>query len=154
MSDDDLGIRLVGDDVLAPCVDGIDRPVPVARRGGVHRRAARRSRHGSPTFLPRYSSVHRGAGWKSQLATVAYEEARGPPPRPSPAGSDRDDVAIICRNTTEAINHLAYRLGLERRRRRGDDRRRAPRQPAAVVAGSPVAATSTAAPTARSTPTT
>ena len=25
---------------------------------------------------------------------------------------DRDDVAIICRNTTEAINHLAYRLRL------------------------------------------
>ena len=26
--------------------------------------------------------------------------------------SGTDDVAIICRNTTEAINHLAYRLGL------------------------------------------
>ena len=29
--------------------------------------------------------------------------------RPTGAG---DDVAIICRNTTEAINHLAYRLRL------------------------------------------
>ena len=28
--------------------------------------------------------------------------------------SGTDDVAIICRNTTEAINHLAYRLGLGR----------------------------------------
>ena len=26
------------------------------------------------------------------------------------AGRDSDDIAIICRNTTEAINHLAYRL--------------------------------------------
>jgi selenocysteine lyase/cysteine desulfurase len=26
--------------------------------------------------------------------------------------ADRDDIAIICRNTTEAINHLAYRLRL------------------------------------------
>ena len=30
------------------------------------------------------------------------------------AGAGRDDdVAIICRNTTEAINHLAYRLRFE-----------------------------------------
>jgi selenocysteine lyase/cysteine desulfurase len=27
--------------------------------------------------------------------------------------SGTDDVAIICRNTTEAINHLAYRLRLQ-----------------------------------------
>jgi selenocysteine lyase/cysteine desulfurase len=64
-------------------------------------------------FLPWYSSVHRGVGYKSRRATAAYEEARvaalafaGRPP-------DEDDVAIICRNTTEAINHLAYRLQLE-----------------------------------------
>jgi selenocysteine lyase/cysteine desulfurase len=55
--------------------------------------------------------VHRGAGYKSQLATAAYEDAR------EAVGSfagrtGRDDVAIICRNTTEAINHLAYRLPL------------------------------------------
>src|SRR5439155_919614 len=45
--------------------------------------------------------------------TAEYEEARA-------AALDfagraaRDDVAIICRNTTEGINHLAYRLRLER----------------------------------------
>ena len=34
----------------------------------------------------------------------------------SPAGATSDDdVAIFCRNTTEAINHLAYRLRLEPR---------------------------------------
>ena len=72
-------------------------------------------------FVPWYSSVHRGAGYKSQLATVAYEDARTAAlgfARPGryagrgrPAG---DDVAIICRNTTEALNHLAYRLRLGR----------------------------------------
>ncbi len=61
-------------------------------------------------FLPWYSSVHRGAGYKSRFATAAYEDAR--------AGAhhfarrDGDDVVVLCRNTTEAINHLAYRLGL------------------------------------------
>jgi len=55
--------------------------------------------------------VHRGAGYKSQLATAAYEDAREAIRRFA-GRSDRDDVAIICRNTTEAINHLAYRLPL------------------------------------------
>ena len=75
MSDVDLGIRLVGDDVLAPCLDGIDRPylsldaaASTAAPPSVAARVA--------DVLPRYSSVHRGAGWKSQLSTVAYEEAR------------------------------------------------------------------------------
>jgi selenocysteine lyase/cysteine desulfurase len=64
-------------------------------------------------MVPWYSSVHRGAGWKSQIATAAYEEARAA--IQSFAGRDgRDDVAILCRNTTEAINHLAYRLSLRR----------------------------------------
>ena len=82
-------------------------------------------------FVPWYSSVHRGAGYKSQMATAAYEEARAA--ALAFAGREgRDDIAILCRNTTEAINHLAYRLRLSRRRRGGDHRGRAPRQPAAL----------------------
>jgi selenocysteine lyase/cysteine desulfurase len=62
-------------------------------------------------FVPFYSSVHRGAGFKSQFATARYEEAREA--ALGFAGREgRDDVAIICRNTTEAINHLAYRMNL------------------------------------------
>ena len=53
--------------------------------------------------------MHRGAGWKSQLATAEYEDARAA--ALAFAGRSGDaDVAIIVRNTTEAINHLAYRL--------------------------------------------
>src|SRR5438552_4620195 len=64
-------------------------------------------------FLPSYSSVHRGAGWKSQLATAEYEEARSAALAfAGRHGRGQDDVAIFCRNTTEAINHLAYRLRL------------------------------------------
>ena len=63
-------------------------------------------------LLPRYASVHRGAGHKSQLTTAAYEDARDA--ILAFAGrSGTGDVAIVCRNTTEAINHLAYRLRLQ-----------------------------------------
>jgi selenocysteine lyase/cysteine desulfurase len=64
-------------------------------------------------FLPWYSSVHRGAGHKSQASTRAYENARSAAlafaGRTPGAG---DDVAIFCRNTTEALNILAHRLRL------------------------------------------
>ena len=64
-------------------------------------------------FLPWYSSVHRGAGYKSRAATDAYEQARAAILAVRRAAEHGDDVAIICRNTTEAINHLAYRLRLD-----------------------------------------
>ena len=45
------------------------------------------------------------------MATAGYEDARAA--AQSFAGrTGGHDVAIICRNTTEAINHLAYRLQL------------------------------------------
>jgi selenocysteine lyase/cysteine desulfurase len=45
------------------------------------------------------------------VSTAAYESARQQ--ALAFAGrADGDDVAILCRNTTEAINHLAYRLRL------------------------------------------
>jgi selenocysteine lyase/cysteine desulfurase len=104
-------MHLVGDSIDVPCVDGTDRPYvaldAAASTGALPAVAARVS-----DFLPWYSSVHRGAGYKSQLATAAYESAREAALAfAGRAGSA--DVAIICRNTTEAINHLAYRLRLD-----------------------------------------
>jgi selenocysteine lyase/cysteine desulfurase len=64
-------------------------------------------------FLPWYSSVHRGAGFRSRRATHAYEEARRAVLAFAGRDPDGPDVAILCRNTTEAINHLAYRLRLD-----------------------------------------
>ena len=106
-----IGVRLVGDGLEVPCVDGIERTYlsldASASTGALPAVASR-----VQSFLPWYSSVHRGAGWKSQLATAEYEQARDA--FAAFAGrTGADDVAIICRNTTEAINHLAYRLGLE-----------------------------------------
>src|SRR5581483_2364438 len=51
-------------------------------------------------------------GFKSRQATGAYEQARARALAFAGRQPDSDDVAIICRNTTEAINHLAYRLRL------------------------------------------
>lgn len=109
-----LPIPLVGDEVTVPCANGESRRyvnLDTAASTGALPVVAERVQQ----FLPFYSSVHRGAGYKSQLATGAYEEARAAALRFAGRGESRPDVAIICRNTTEAINHLAYRLRLDPR---------------------------------------
>jgi selenocysteine lyase/cysteine desulfurase len=107
-------VSLVGDGLPAPCVDGTERPY-LSLDSAASTAALPAVADAVVEFLPRYSSVHRGAGWKSQYATEAYEDARDAALRfAGRAGrAGRDDVAIICRNTTEAINHLAYRLRFE-----------------------------------------
>jgi selenocysteine lyase/cysteine desulfurase len=102
--------RLVGDDLTVPCVDGQDRQY-LSLDAAASTPALPAVMERVEEFVPWYSSVHRGAGRKSQLATVAYEDARAAAMRFA-GRADRDDVAVICRNTTEAINHLAYRLRL------------------------------------------
>lgn len=104
-------IQLVGEGLLVPCVDGVDRPY-LSLDSGASTSALPAVADRVAEFLPWYSSVHRGAGYKSQVATRAYEQARASIMRF--AGRGDGDVAIICRNTTEAINHLAYRLQLKR----------------------------------------
>ncbi|MGA2872943.1 MAG: aminotransferase class V-fold PLP-dependent enzyme [Candidatus Dormibacteria bacterium] len=59
-------------------------------------------------FLPYYSSIHRGTGYKSQIATAAYEGARAAVHAFFRARSD--DVVVFTRNTTESINLLAGSL--------------------------------------------
>jgi selenocysteine lyase/cysteine desulfurase len=102
-------IRLVGEGLAVPCVDGSERPylcldaaASTPALGGVVERVLE--------FLPWYSSVHRGAGYKSQVSTARYEDAHLT--LRWFAGRPEGDVAIVCRNTTEAINHLAYSFGL------------------------------------------
>ncbi|WP_459800677.1 aminotransferase class V-fold PLP-dependent enzyme [Herbidospora sp. RD11066] len=58
--------------------------------------------------LPAYSSVHRGAGYASQLTTARYEQARRT--IKSFAGARPDDALIFTRNTTDAMNLLARSL--------------------------------------------
>ena len=109
-ANDIVPMALLGDGLPVPCLDGIDRPylsLDAAASTSALAAVAKRVEE----FLPWYSSVHRGAGFKSRWATTAYEDARAA--ALAFAGHHDDGhLAIICRNATEAINHLAYRLRL------------------------------------------
>lgn len=66
-------------------------------------------------FMPWYASIHRGSGFKSQLATNAYETARAITLQF--VGADpRTHVCIFGKNTTEAINKLAQRIQFPKER--------------------------------------
>src|SRR5215468_7980838 len=129
-------VPLVGDGMPVPCVDGTERPYlsfdAAASTGALSPVLA-----AVEAFVPWYSSVHRGAGYKSQLATAAYEGARTAAlsfarPRP-PARRGR------CGDHLPQHHRSAQSPGLppstRARGRRGHHGRRASRQPAAVVAG-------------------
>jgi len=56
-------------------------------------------------LLPYYASVHRGAGLPSRVCTAAYEGARASVARALDARED--DLVVLARNTTDALNLLA-----------------------------------------------
>lgn len=58
--------------------------------------------------LPYYASVHRGTGYTSQICSTLYENSRSQ--IASFAGARDDDLTIITRNTTDALNLLASAL--------------------------------------------
>ena len=100
--------QFVGTEVEVPVLDGGMRryinfdnaastpPLKVVRDGVV-------------AFLDNYASVHRGTGFKSQLSTWAYEEARLGVLRF--LGADPGEyVCLFGKNTTDALNKLARRL--------------------------------------------
>jgi cysteine desulfurase / selenocysteine lyase len=67
--------RLLGSDTEVPCADGrmrryvnLDNAASTSAMVEVWEAVER--------FMPWYSSVHRGSGWKSQMATSAFEDAR------------------------------------------------------------------------------
>jgi len=60
-------------------------------------------------FSAMYSSIHRGTGYKSQFSSNLFEEARSIVLKFVNADPLQDTV-IFVKNTTEAINKLAYRL--------------------------------------------
>jgi selenocysteine lyase/cysteine desulfurase len=97
-------LRLVGEDQRIPTLGGLPRrsinldhaastPPLAAVRDAVER------------FVPWYSSIHRGAGYRSQVASRAYEGARAAVADFVDAADDQ--VVVLVRNTTEALNVLA-----------------------------------------------
>lgn len=100
--------EIVGVDASVPVLDGTMRryvnldnaastPPLVAVRDAVER------------FVPWYSSVHRGTGFKSQLSTHAYEAARESVATFVGADPERQ-VVIFVKNTTEGLNKLSHAL--------------------------------------------
>lgn len=104
--------QFVGDDLWVSVLDGGPRTyvdLDTAATSSASVAVARAVQD----FLPWYASVHRGAGIKSQLTSARYEEAREVMVRF--VGGDPDThLALFPRNTTEALNLLAFRLGLTR----------------------------------------
>ena len=94
---------------------GVDLPVPVAGGGTVtginFDNAAstpplKRVRDAVTGFSEVYSSVHRGTGYKSRLATEAYEQARELVAN-FLGVDDRAQVVIFVKGTTDALNRIA-----------------------------------------------
>jgi selenocysteine lyase/cysteine desulfurase len=107
-----LPVLLVGDGAPVRCADGTERPY-LSLDAAASTAALESVLTSVQEFLPWYSSVHRGAGHKSLVSTRAYEDARSAALAFAGRGPGGDHVAIICRNTTEALNHLAHSLRLE-----------------------------------------
>ena len=103
--------RVVGARVEVPLFDGTyTRYVNLDSAASTP--ALVRVRQAVENFLPWYSSVHRGAGYKSRLSTHLYEHAREVVLR-FVAASPASHVVVFVRNTTEALNLLAHRIHLE-----------------------------------------
>jgi selenocysteine lyase/cysteine desulfurase len=100
-------LRLVGADTMVPLVAGGQRRY-VNLDYAASAPALARVHDAVEELLGWYSSVHRGAGFKSRVATTAYEGAREAIRRFVNARDD--DAVIITRNTTDSINLLAGTL--------------------------------------------
>jgi selenocysteine lyase/cysteine desulfurase len=106
---DKLPDLLVGADTMVPTLHGPQRYINFDNAAS------------TPTFSPIanelmsflrwYSNVHRGTGFKSQLASWAFERSRDMVAEF--IGADlKKQVVIFTKNSTEAINRLAHRLSL------------------------------------------
>ncbi|MHB8313369.1 MAG: aminotransferase class V-fold PLP-dependent enzyme [Candidatus Dormibacteria bacterium] len=96
--------RLVGDSIEVPLVDGSWRPY-VNMDYAASAPPLEEVAQAMDQFMPYYSSVHRGAGFKSQISTAVYEGAREAVS--SFFAARPDDTVVFTRNTTDSINLLA-----------------------------------------------
>ncbi|MGC8473650.1 MAG: aminotransferase class V-fold PLP-dependent enzyme [Candidatus Dormibacteria bacterium] len=98
---------LCGAGVSAPLLTGGERPY-VNLDYAASTPALCRVASAVERMLPYYSSVHRGAGFKSQVSTAAYEASRER--LLHFFGARETDVAVFTRNTTDSMNLLASAL--------------------------------------------
>ncbi len=103
--------QIVGIDQEVPLLDG--RMVPyVSLDNGASTPSFSAVAEAVNKFLPYYSSVHRGTGFKSRLSTVAYDQAHEIILRFVGANPETN-TCIFGKNSTEALNKLAYRFPLQ-----------------------------------------
>jgi cysteine desulfurase/selenocysteine lyase len=106
----DLRARIVGIDRCVPVLDGsLQRYINLDNAASTP--ALREVLDTVNHFMEWYSSVHRGTGFKSRVATQAYDDARAVVAQFVGANA-REHVVIFGKNTTEAINKLSCRLPL------------------------------------------
>jgi len=99
---------MIGTDTLVPLLDG--RMVPYINLDNAASTPAMLPVHQAvDRFLRYYSSVHRGTGFKSQISTHFYEEARQTVLR-FVGANPADHACIFSKNSTESINKLARRF--------------------------------------------
>ncbi|MDD5370461.1 MAG: aminotransferase class V-fold PLP-dependent enzyme [Anaerolineaceae bacterium] len=98
----------VGVEAHVPVLDGSMRPY-INLDNAASTPACKRAAGALNQGLTFYSSVHRGTGFKSQLSTRLYEQARLTVLRFLHANPD-EHVCIFGKNATEALNKLARRF--------------------------------------------
>jgi selenocysteine lyase/cysteine desulfurase len=100
-------LRVIGEDVPVPVAGG--GTVPYANLDyAASAPCLEPVRAAVDAALPYYSSVHRGAGYASQVTTDRYERARETVR--AFVGAWRRDAVVFTRNTTDAMNLLAHAL--------------------------------------------
>lgn len=105
---DQIRAGIIGLDTKIPLSDGTKRPY-INLDNAATTPPLRAVVQAVQSFLPWYSSVHRGFGYKSQLSTAVYAEARriildffGAPAEKY--------TALFVKNASEGLNKLAQRL--------------------------------------------
>jgi selenocysteine lyase/cysteine desulfurase len=104
---DEGPLAVVGRDVRVPLVTGGDVEY-AALDYAASAPCLRQVWDDVSAYLPYYGSVHRGAGYLSQLSTDLYESSRATVA--DFLGARTDDVVVFTRGTTDSLNLLASAL--------------------------------------------
>jgi len=105
---DNVRENIVGIDTVVPLLDGTRRPY-INLDNAASTPVLRPVLDTINEFMGWYSSVHRGTGIKSQVATHAYEQAHEVAMQF--AGADPETHTVIFgKNATESLNKLAHRF--------------------------------------------
>jgi cysteine desulfurase/selenocysteine lyase len=107
----DLRDLIVGGATLVPTLDGTMRRY-VNLDNAASTPIARPIKGKVDEFLEWYAAVHRGSGFKSQVSSLAYEQAREIVAEFVGANLT-ERTLIFVRNATEAINRCAGRISLQ-----------------------------------------